>query len=82
MGKGAGAAQFPNLSRLVEAIMLELCRIHIGDARTVTGARLNRWGAVMRDYKLIQDNVLHCPALMASTHIQLYDVNQRTLSTW
>ncbi|CAL8257266.1 unnamed protein product [Arctogadus glacialis] len=80
MGKGAGAAQYPSLSRVVEAIMLELCRVHSGDAKTIAGARLNRWGAVMRDYKLIQDNVVNCPALMASTRIQLYDVNQRTLS--
>ena len=64
------------------AIMLELCRVHSGDAKTIAGARLNRWGAVMRDYKLIQDNVVNCPALMASTRIQLYDVNQRTRSMW
>ncbi|XP_030196810.1 uncharacterized protein LOC115531596 [Gadus morhua] len=82
VGKGAGAAQYPSLSRVVEAIMLELCRVHSGDAKTIAGARLNRWGAVMRDYKLIQDNVVNCPALMASTRIMLFDVNQRTLSMW
>ncbi|CAL8358269.1 unnamed protein product [Merluccius merluccius] len=57
-------------------------KVHIDDAKTLAGARLNCWGAIMRDYKQIQDNVLYCPALMASTHIQLYDVNQRTLSMW
>ena len=62
--------------------MLELCRVHSSDAKTIAGARLNRWGAVMRDYKLIQDNVVNCPALMASTRIMLFDVNQRTLSMW
>ena len=82
VGKGPGAAQCPSLSRLVEAVVLELCRVHAADARTLTGARVNRWGAVMRDYRQVQDNVVHCLALMASTRIQLFDVNQRTLSMW
>ncbi|XP_041947807.1 uncharacterized protein LOC121708916 [Alosa sapidissima] len=82
LGQGAGAAQSPKASRLVEAIMLELCRVHSHEGTTLAGVRINRWGAVMRDYKQIQDNVVNCPALMASTRIQLFDVNQRTLSMW
>ncbi|XP_058474505.1 uncharacterized protein LOC131447057 [Solea solea] len=82
LGQGAGAAQSPKASRLVEAIMLELCRIHTQDIRTIAGVCINRWAAIMRDYKQIRYNVVHCPALMACTRIQLYDVNQWTLSMW
>nr|XP_043909248.1 uncharacterized protein LOC122786817 [Solea senegalensis] len=82
LSQGTGAAQSPKASRLVEAIMLELCRIHTRDTRTLTGVHNNRWAGVMRDYKHIQDNVVNCPALMACTRVQLYDVNQQTLSMW
>ncbi|KAG5277488.1 hypothetical protein AALO_G00118210 [Alosa alosa] len=59
LGQGAGAAQPPKASRLVEAIMLELCRVHRHEGKTLAGVRINRWGAVMRDYKQIQDNVVN-----------------------
>ena len=81
LGQEAGAAQSPKASRLVEAIMLELCRTH-HEGTTIGGVRVHRWGAVMRDYKLIRDNVLNSPTLMASAPIQLFDVNQRTLMQW
>ena len=77
--QGAGAAQSPKASRLVEAILLELCRTH-HEGNMIAGVRVHRWGAVLRDYKLIRDNVLYSPTLMASTHIQLYGINQRTLT--
>ena len=81
LGHGAGAAQSPKASRLVEAILLELCRKH-HEGTTIAGVRVNRWGAVMQDYKLIRDNVLNSPVLMASAHIQLFEINQRTLMQW
>ncbi|XP_078137859.1 uncharacterized protein LOC144543533 [Centroberyx gerrardi] len=52
------------------------------EGRTIAGVRINRWGAVMRDYSLIRDNILNCQALMTSTSIQLFDVNHRTLLQW
>lgn len=61
--------------------MLELCRRH-HEGKTIAGVRINRWAAVMRDYNQMQDNVVNCTALMACTRIQLFDVNQRTLSMW
>src|SRR4029434_5432538 len=79
--QGAGSPQSPKASRLVEAILLELCRTH-HEGTTIAGVRVNRWGAVMQDYKLIRDNVLNSPVLMASTHIQLFEINQRTLMQW
>ncbi|KAG7524491.1 hypothetical protein JOB18_012650 [Solea senegalensis] len=82
VGQGAGAAQSPKASRLVEAIMLELYRVHIHDVKTFAGVRINRWAGVMRDYKQIQENVVNSPVLMACTRIQLYNVHQRALSMW
>ncbi|KAG7454080.1 hypothetical protein MATL_G00263900 [Megalops atlanticus] len=82
LGQGAGAAQSPKASRLVEAVLLELCRAHSHEATTLAGVRMHRWGAVMSEYRQIRDNVLNCPTLMACTRIQLYDVNKRTLTQW
>ncbi len=81
LGKSTGAAQSPKASRLVEAVFLELCRIHY-EGRTIAGVRMSRWSAVMRDYSLIRDNVRNSQDLMAAAPIQLYDVNQRTLLQW
>ncbi|KAM8867920.1 uncharacterized protein ACB058_005815 [Synchiropus picturatus] len=62
--------------------MLELCRARDSEAASVAVVRVHRWAGVIRDYKSIRDNVLSCPTLMARTHITLYEVNQRTLSSW
>ncbi|KAL2082091.1 hypothetical protein ACEWY4_021909 [Coilia grayii] len=72
------AAQSPELSRLVEAIILELCRLHIQEINAIP----QRWDSVMRDYRQIQKNVLSCPTLMAHTRMQLFVVSKRTLTQW
>ena len=82
LGKGEGAAQTPSVSRLVEAVVLELCRLHQHDAVVIAGVRVHCWGAVLRDYRQIQNNVLNCTSLLASTCIQLFGINQRTLFQW
>ncbi|KAM8852771.1 uncharacterized protein ACB058_011494 [Synchiropus picturatus] len=78
----SGAAHSPNVSRLVEALMLELCRARNDEGATIAGVRVQRWAGVIKDYKLIRENVLGCRTLMANTRIALYEVNQRTLSFW
>ncbi|XP_051249579.1 uncharacterized protein LOC127359643 [Dicentrarchus labrax] len=82
LGKGAGAAQSPDVSRLVEAVLLDLSILHCSEGRKIAGVWIPRWGAVMRDYLTIRENVYSCAALMTSTRIQLYDVNRRTLTQW
>ncbi|KAL2082094.1 hypothetical protein ACEWY4_021912 [Coilia grayii] len=72
------AAQSPKLSRLVEAIILELCRLHIQEINTI----LRCWDSVIKDYRQIQKNVLNCPTLMAHTRIKLLDVRKRALTLW
>ncbi|XP_028665325.2 uncharacterized protein LOC114657618 [Erpetoichthys calabaricus] len=81
VGQGSQAAQMPNISRLVEAVGVQLSRIH-PEGTTVSGVRVNRWAAVMRDYICIQENILTNPVLMAQTRIQLFPLNQRTLAQW
>ncbi|XP_076851096.1 uncharacterized protein LOC143501317 [Brachyhypopomus gauderio] len=81
LGQGSGPAQWPSVSRLVEAICLALCRLHPG-GQTIAGVRVNRWAAIMRDYGVIRDVVLGSPGLMARTRIQLFELNQRTLTQW
>ncbi|XP_051249211.1 uncharacterized protein LOC127359470 [Dicentrarchus labrax] len=64
LGKGAGAAQSPDVSRLVEAVLLDLSILHCSEGRTIAGVRIHRWSAVMRDYQTIRENVYSCAALM------------------
>lgn len=81
LGEGSGPAQWPNASRLVEAVCLALCRIYPA-GQTVAGVRVNRWAAILRDYRIIRDVVLDSPRLMAETRLQLFELNQQTLSQW
>ncbi|XP_051779770.1 uncharacterized protein LOC114645273 [Erpetoichthys calabaricus] len=81
VGQGGQAAQMPNISRLVEAVCIELSRIH-PEGTTICGVRVNRWAEVMRDYICIQENVLTNPVLVAQTRIQLFPLSQRTLAQW
>ncbi|XP_066522256.1 uncharacterized protein [Hoplias malabaricus] len=81
LGEGTGPAQWPDASRLVEAICLELCDVH-PHGRRVAGARVNRWAAILQDYGRIRRLVLNSPGLVQATSLQLYEINQRTLSVW
>ncbi|KAL2082093.1 hypothetical protein ACEWY4_021911 [Coilia grayii] len=72
------AAKSPELSRLVEAIILELCRLHIQEINAIP----QRWDSVMRDYRQIQKKVLNSPTLMAHTRMQLFVVSKWTLTLW
>ncbi|CAM4668159.1 unnamed protein product [Leuciscus chuanchicus] len=81
LGQGSGPAQWPNISRIVEAVCLELCSIHPA-GKVKWGISLNRWAAVLHDYQAIRRLVGNCPALRGRARIQLFEVNQRTLSVW
>ncbi|KAK1788427.1 hypothetical protein P4O66_016858 [Electrophorus voltai] len=81
LGQGSGPAQWPRVSRLVKAVCLALCRLHPA-GQTVAGVRVNRWAAVTRDYGVIMDVVLGSPGLLTRTRIQLFELNQRTLTQW
>lgn len=74
-------AQSPSASRLVEAIVLELCHIHY-EGQTLAGARVYRWGVLLQDYNRIVSTLWSCKSLRESAPMQLYSFNQRTLNKW
>ncbi|KAF1376323.1 hypothetical protein PFLUV_G00210310 [Perca fluviatilis] len=81
LGPYSGPASWPSTSRLVEAICSQLCRLYPSDTR-VLGVKRTRWSLVLSDYVAIRAAVLASPRLMAQTDIQLFELNQRTLSKW
>ncbi|KAJ8364716.1 hypothetical protein SKAU_G00135470 [Synaphobranchus kaupii] len=81
LGQASGAANWPSASRLVEAICSQLCRLH-PTGFLWGGVRRTRWAAVLADYVHIRELVLDSPRLMAQTTLQLFELNQRTLSQW
>ncbi|XP_024117480.1 myc-associated zinc finger protein-like [Oryzias melastigma] len=78
LGLNAGPANWPDASRLVEAICSQLCRLYPSATRT-RGVLKTRWSLVLGDYVAIREAVLGSPRLMAQNGLQL---NQRTLSQW
>ncbi|XP_035986062.1 formin-like protein 14 [Fundulus heteroclitus] len=48
----------------------------------VRGIMRSRWSLIHSDYVSIQETVLASPRLMAQTSIQLFELNQRTISQW
>ncbi|XP_036070243.1 uncharacterized protein LOC118599391 [Oryzias melastigma] len=81
LGLNASPANWPDASRLVEAICSQLCRLHPSATRT-RGVLKTRWSLVLGDYVAIREAVLGSPRLMAQTGLQLFQLNQRTPSQW
>eukprot|EP00063_Salmo_salar_P011014 XP_013985849.1 PREDICTED: uncharacterized protein LOC106564325 [Salmo salar] len=73
LGLNSGPANWPGTSRLVEAICSQLCQIH---------PKKSRWALILADYVAIREAVLNSPRLMAQTNLQLFELNQRTISQW
>uniref|UniRef100_A0AAV2JFC2 Uncharacterized protein n=1 Tax=Knipowitschia caucasica TaxID=637954 RepID=A0AAV2JFC2_KNICA len=81
IGHPGGPAQWPSTSRLVEAMCIKLCALHKSPTKK-DGVRLFRWTKVLNDYHHIRDLVLNCHTLMEATSLQLFVLNQRTLTQW
>lgn len=81
LGTGSGPAQWPNASRLVEAICIRLCALIPSPVRT-EGRTMTRWASIMAEYNAIRDLVLASPRVMRETEIQLFLLNQKTLIHW
>ncbi|XP_064815580.1 uncharacterized protein LOC135531470 [Oncorhynchus masou masou] len=77
----SGPANWPGTSRLVEAICSQLCQIH-PSATQSAGVKKSRWALILADYVGIREAVLNSPRLMAQTNLQLFELNQRTISQW
>ncbi|XP_075960088.1 uncharacterized protein LOC142963243 [Anarhichas minor] len=83
LGPNSSAANWPSASRLVEAICSQLCQLHPAATR-VCGVMRTRWSLILTDYVAIREAVLASRRrrLMAQTEIQLFQLNQRTLTQW
>ncbi|MGH0120698.1 UNVERIFIED_CONTAM: hypothetical protein FKN15_031627 [Acipenser sinensis] len=81
LGQGSGPAQWPQTSRLVEAICIQLCHLHPSPTKS-KGVRTSRWAAILSDYSKVRELVLGSPRLMEKTTLQLFELNQHTLSQW
>ncbi|XDV25488.1 hypothetical protein PO909_029404 [Leuciscus waleckii] len=81
IGHPGGPAQWPSTSRLVEAMCIKLCALHRSPTKK-DGVRLPCWTKVLNDYHHIRDLVLNCHTLMEATSLQLFVLNQRTLTQW
>ncbi|XP_036071210.1 uncharacterized protein LOC112142763 [Oryzias melastigma] len=77
LGLNASPANWPDASRLVEAICSQLCHL-----QEPGGVLKTRESLVLGDYVAIREVVLGSPRLMAQTGLQLFQLNQRTLSQW
>ncbi|KAM9492387.1 uncharacterized protein ACWYII_004276 isoform 2-T4 [Salvelinus alpinus] len=81
LGLNSGPASWPDTSRLVEAICRQLCQVHPGATQSA-GVKKSRWALILADYVAIREAVLNSPRLMTRTNLQLFQLNQRTISQW
>ena len=77
----APLAQWPDCSRLIEAIFTRLCEIHRSPKKKGT-ATVSRWDLILEDYRRIRRRILANGTIMAQTSLQLVDVSQTTLVQW
>lgn len=81
LGSTASPAQWPDCSRLIEAIFIRLCRIHRSPRKKGKGS-LTRWTLILHDYGTIRQLILNNGAIMQNTTLQLVEVNQTPLVQW
>lgn len=81
-----GPAQWPDASRLVEAICVRLCELHPSPTKSTkskTGrVREQRWSTILAKYSHLRELVLSNRQLLDNTTLQLFELNQRTLTQW
>ncbi|XP_058873100.1 uncharacterized protein LOC117967555 [Acipenser ruthenus] len=58
-----------------------LCHLHPSSTNS-KGVRTSRWAAILGDYSKVRELVLGSPRLMEKTTLQLFELNQHTLSQW
>ncbi|XP_023991774.1 uncharacterized protein [Salvelinus sp. IW2-2015] len=81
LGLNSGPANWPAIFRLVEAICSHLCQIHPSTTQSA-GVKKSRRALILADYVAIRVAMLNSPRLMAQTNLQLFELNQRTISQW
>ena len=74
-------AQWPDASRLVEAICVRLCEMYPAAKKRSKTAQ-PRWNSILAAYRQLRDVVVSNGRLMDNTGLQLFDINTRTLTQW
>ncbi|CAH1242386.1 Hypp6644 [Branchiostoma lanceolatum] len=82
VGGHSGPAQWPDASRLVEAIFVQLCALHPSASETVGGVTKRRVSVITGEYSHIRRVVMDSDHLKTRTTLQLYEVNQHTFTQW
>ena len=81
-----GPAQWPDASRLDEAICVRLCELHLSPTKSTkskTGTvREQRWSTILVKYSHLREQVLSNCQLLDNTSLQLFELNQCTLTQW
>jgi hypothetical protein len=79
---GGLVAQSPSTSRLVEAIMLQLTGEAVEQrAKGPESPYLSKWKGVVLRYNALRNTVINS-RFYKSTNLQLYPVNETTISKW
>ena len=82
----AGSPAFsPSKSRLVEALLIQICDRHPNPVRgKVGGARqyTSRWKQILSDYAALRSRLFNSQPLLEDTGIFLYSINETTLKNW
>ncbi|TKS65405.1 hypothetical protein D9C73_027938 [Collichthys lucidus] len=81
LASSGSPAQWPDCSRLVESICVKLCNIHKSPKKQGSYS-LTRWTLILTDYSKIRQLVLGNATVMQSTTLQLFEINQTTLTQW
>lgn len=81
LASSGSPAQWPDCSRLVESICVKLCNIHKSPKKQGPYS-LTRWTLILTDYSKIRQLVLGNATVMQSTTLQLFEINQTTLTQW
>lgn len=81
LGQNSGPSQWPSCNRYVEAITIRLCDRFPAPLRQGRKT-VQRWSLILEAYKKIQQMVLNNKAITDVIRIQLFDVNQHTISKW
>lgn len=82
VGGNSGPATSVDASPLVEAICLKLESICHSPQKVKGRKTVSRWKVILDKYHHIRNLVTLHDRLMATTNLQLYELNQTTLLTW
>lgn len=81
VGAHSGPATRVDASPLVEALCVRLESVYHSPQKQ-SGRRISRWRIILDKYHNIRNLVTLHDHLMTATNLQLYELNQTTLTTW